>query len=261
MPLKMFHSIKAVNALTKDVEANLAIYKDKDSNFSEFLAEQKCKIIDPHIDESALGGLICKGGTEHDFANARLLWDVLKIPPRIARESRLWVYLTHSVGLDYTRARWPLGSDSAKNLIQIKRHYLADNTSRSLEKDNALSRLWMSAYIASKVESMSHETALSLLLNYAELNKSILDRPTILRSVHVLDAVMVCAKRILDQGNKDFFAYSTKHRHYHQWFMAINLEGGQKLLDAMDRDELQGLVDKLADEAQKNPTKSTTQPT
>ena len=246
MPLKMFRSRKSVKTLTDNVEHNLATYKNGD--FAEFLSTQYYATIDSDFDESVLENeLICSKDPAHDHDNALLLWRMLKITPHIARELRFWILLTHSVGLAYTRARWPLGGDKTKNIRIIKDHYLATDHLRGLERNNALSRLWMSAYIASQVKSLNLGTALDILLRNTDFRANVVERVGLNRSLHVLDAIIMCTKRILDEGDEDFITRRGGNAPYRQWLIELNLEGGQKLLDAMDKAELEKLVNDLAD--------------
>ncbi|MCG8623818.1 MAG: DUF6339 family protein [Proteobacteria bacterium] len=249
MPVKMFRSIKSVDELTATIKKNLPLYKGEGDDFAKFLADQSYATLDIEFDESVFDKLICKPDAVHDFDNALLLWEALKITPRIARETRLWVYLTHSIGLTYTRARWSLGSNDGDNINYIKAHYLADNSPRSLDRNNALSRLWMSAYVADKVKSMNLKEALRVLLHNTDFRENIIGRPTVNRSPRVLDAVMLCAKDIIDKKDEDFFARKGGDGPYRRWLIDLNLVGGQLLLDAMGKAELQKLVNDLADKA------------
>ena len=54
-----------------------------------------------------------------------------------------------------------------------------------------------------------------------------------------------------DNGNESFFSRKDGKKPYIHWLVELNLEGGTTLLDAMNKKDLQALVDRLADEADK----------
>lgn len=43
----------------------------------------------------------------------------------LARDERIWVYLTHTTLLSYARTRWPIPEDNEKAVKHIKSHFFA----------------------------------------------------------------------------------------------------------------------------------------
>ena len=248
MPLEMFRSLSSLQTLDKNVIKNLTLYRD--GEFSEVLKSQKLLTVKPELDMGFFQKLKCSNKASDDFENSILIWKNLKISPRIARESRLWCYLTHTHGLNYTRARYPLVNGDEKDLKSIQTHFLATNELRGIDRDNALSRLWVSAFISSKVQGLEFETALQVLLYQTDFREQLIGHPTIMRSIRTLNEVMCCAKRILlDDGNTEFFQRREHKGQYKTWFHLLDAEGGNRLLDALSASDLAKLVSRLAEQS------------
>ena len=248
MPLEMFRSLSSLQFLDRNVEVNLKLYRDGD--FSDVLHEQKLLPVQNEFNSNFFDDLTYSNQASDDYSNALLIWNNLKITPRLAREARLWCYLTHTHGLRYSRARYPLDKGDENDVKSIKAHFLVNNELRGIDRDNALSRLWISAFIASKVDGLDFEVALQVLLYQTDFREQLIGHPTIMRSVRTLNEVMCCAKRILlDDGNTEFFKRKDHKGQYKTWFHLLDVEGGRVLLDALSARELSKLVLKLASEA------------
>ena len=248
MPLKMFRSSNSLKKLEENISKNINKYREGD--FTDFLDGEHYQILDKNFSEGVLAALKNANGPEHDLDNSLLLWNKLKISPRIARDPRFWVVLTHGCCLRYVRTRWPFSGDEIEDIKVIKKHFLTEGA-RGIDRDNAVSRLWMSSYVASK-PSLDMELALKVLLYKTDFRENLIGRPSVMQSLNTLDAVMATAKRILiDDENESFFSRKDGKGPYRRWLEELNLEGGTTLLDAMNKKDLQALVDRLADEANK----------
>ena len=248
MPLEMFRSLSSLQLLDRSVEANLALYRTGD--FSNFLHNQKLLSVQDDFNPDFFDNLKCTNQASDDYNNALLIWSNLNITPRLAREARLWCYLTHTHGLEYSRARYPLNKGDDNDIKCIKAHFLVNNELRGIDRDNALSRLWVSAFIASKVDGLDFEVALEVLLYQTDFREQLIGHPTIMRSVRTLNEVMCCAKKILlDDGNTEFFKRKDHKGQYKTWFHLLDVEGGRVLLDALSAKELAKKVASLAESA------------
>lgn len=248
MTLQMFRSLSSLQTLSREVEDNLERYRGGD--FAEKLATHKLLSVQDDFSASFFANLKKTNNAADDYDNAILLWDNLKITPRLAREARLWCYLTHTHGLEYSRARYPLNKGHENDLKNIRAHFLVTNELRGIDRDNALSRLWVSAFIASKVRDLSFEVALEVLLHQTDFREQLIGHPTIMRSVRTLNVVMCQAKQILiDENNKKFFQRREHKGQYKTWFHLLDLEGGRVLLDVLSEKDLKKLVKDLAEKA------------
>lgn len=248
MTLQMFRSLSSLQTLSREVEDNLERYRCGD--FAEKLATHKLLSVQDDFSTSFFASLKKTNNAADDYDNAILLWDNLRITPRLAREARLWCYLTHAHGLEYCRARYPLDKGHESDVKNIRAHFLVTNELRGIDRDNALSRLWVSAFIASKVRDLSFEVALEVLLHQTDFREQLIGHPTIMRSSRTLNVVMCQAKQILiDQNNKEFFQRKDHKGQYKTWFHLLDLEGGRVLLDALSEKDLKKLVGNLAEQA------------
>lgn len=248
MTLKMFRSFSSLNVLSCEVEDNIDRYRGGD--FDEKLADHKLLNVRDGFSFSFFNDLKKTNNSSDDYDNAILLWNHLTISPRLAREARLWCFLTHTHGLEYCRARYPLDKGHERDVKNVRAHFLVTNELRGIDRDNALSRLWVSALIASKIRDLSFEVALEVLLYQTDFREQLIGHPTIMRSFRTLNVVMCQAKQILiDDDNKNFFRRRDHKGQYKTWFHLLDLEGGRVLLDALSEKDLKKLVANLAQQA------------
>ncbi len=229
-----------VHDLTREIERNLEKYRDGDfqylksdvSNFIETDYEinhqevEKIKVIDGDFNE-----VQCCLGAFNGLPN---------ISAYLARDQRLWVYLTHIVLLDYTRQRWPIPQDKEKAIKHIKKHFFASGA-RGIERDNAISRLWWMASICSKVEGLTLEKSLTAFLFQSDVRANIVERPTTSQNVVLLSTVI----RKLDQsyqGDKELYG----REKFRTVMKELNLQGGIKLLEVLEPKEVERIVTRCA---------------
>jgi hypothetical protein len=163
-----------------------------------------------------------------------------RVSAYLARDHRLWVYLTHTILLDYSRSRWPIPQDSEKAIAHIKKHFFSSGA-RGIERDNAVSRLWWMASICSKVDGLTLEEALTAFLYQSDVRANIVERPTTSQNVVLLSAVI----------RKLYFSYLDGRELYgREKFRTVmkelNLQGGTKLLEILDPSEVERIVTKCA---------------
>lgn len=103
------------------------------------------------------------------------------ITPYVARDERLWTYLTHTDLLEYTRTRWPIPDDDEKAVKHVKTHFFCIGA-RGIERDNAISRLWWMAYLCDRTPELSLEEALTYFLYQSDVRANIVERPTTSRT-------------------------------------------------------------------------------
>lgn len=135
-----------------------------------------------------------KATTKSEAEDAILLYEALPgLTQQMAAEKRLWVYLGHTVLLDFIRRRFPIPDDDQKAVSHIKRRWFMGNTPMR----DALYSLWFSVSLTideSNPDDKYHLTRI-LLSNYS-LRTTWLT--VILRIPHVLRGILI------------FFA---KHKH------------------------------------------------
>jgi hypothetical protein len=226
--------------LTREIETNIEKYRNGDfqyltsdgSNFIETEYEintqelNKIKTINGDFNE-----VQCCLGAFNGLPN---------ISAYLARDQRLWVYLTHIVLLDYTRHRWPIPQDKERAVKHIKKHFFASGA-RGIERDNAISRLWWMASICSKVEGLTLEKSLTAFLFQSDVRANIVERPTTSQNVVLLSTVI----RKLDQsyqGDRELYG----REKFRTVMKELNLQGGIKLLEVLEPKEVERIVTRCA---------------
>jgi hypothetical protein len=229
-----------VHDLTREIGNNLEKYRSGDFKYLTSVGSNFIET-EYEINEVELSRVTIKDG---DFNEVECCLGVYNGLPNVsaylARDQRLWVYLTHIMFLDYTRQRWPIPQDKEKAILHIKKHFFASGA-RGIERDNAISRLWWMASICSKVEGLTLDKSLTAFLYQSDVRANIVERPTTSQNVVLLSTVI----RKLDQSY-----HSDKELYGREKFRTVmkelNLQGGTKLLEVLDPKEVDRIVTKCA---------------
>jgi hypothetical protein len=222
-----------VESLRQAVPQNLDQYRE--GNFS-FIDLDPGLWIELKVDASdaALYTLMLpSGGEDYEVENCMAVYDYLPtLTPYDARDERLWSYLSHTVFLQYARARWPIPADDGKAVAHIQTHFFA-RSHRQVERDNAVSRLWWMAHLCTRVQGLTQRDALEAFLFRSDVRANIIERPTVAQSTGVFSMIL----RSLVQsysGQKALFERSM----FRKVMVELNSIGGFKLLDALPDPEL-----------------------
>jgi hypothetical protein len=165
-----------VDSLRSDIAKNIDAYCSGD--FSEVMQTGEWEIeLDLQADLAPLGKLDPAGTPAAEIANSRLVWQALhRLSPTLACEEGIWVRLTHVECLDYARARWiPKGADNDAVKKSVGDHFFAA-TLTARRDDNAISRLWWSAYIANLAMPDSDLKALDTILKKSDIRSNFIER-------------------------------------------------------------------------------------
>jgi hypothetical protein len=161
MKARFIKAVKTQELVTK-IEENLEAYRT--GNF-DFLLNDSGYFFetDLEIDELKLATVQCSQDNHREVDNCILLFQAMgTMSHYLARDERLWVYLTHTYLLNYSRTRWPIPADNEKAIKHIKAHFFCIGA-RGIERDNAASRLWWLASLCSRADGISFQEALTLL--------------------------------------------------------------------------------------------------
>lgn len=190
------------------------------------------------VDDAALASLrIADDGGAREEENCATCYRALTgLTPYEARDERFWAYLTHTHLLDYTRSRWPIPEEDDAAIGHIATHFFAKDK-REIERGNAASRLWWMAHLCHRIQGLSLEDSLTVLLYRSDVRANIIERPTASQSTEVFSAIMkklhasyMSEKKLFDR---------TKFRFL---MVRINSIGGVKLLDCMSERQLSDLI-------------------
>lgn len=235
MKARLLKSATAAELLS-EIESNLDLYRKGDFNSLTSDTRQFIEV-DLEIDEQKLSSITCSKNDLREVENCRAMIDAMKnLTPYLARDSRLWTYLTHTELLAYSRERWPIPSKDEEAIPHIKNHFFAVDA-RGFERNNAASRLWWIAYLCGRADGLTLDEALKCLLYRADVRAAILERPTTSQSVPVFSEIL---KTFNESYKKDKSLFDRKQ--YRPWMKHINLRGGVTLLSALDKNSIASII-------------------
>lgn len=245
------HVIKRglVAELRDKIDQNLDRYLHGD--FNDMLpAEHVIPVKDTSVDIERLSLMSAKSGGEIDAENSLLVHDALKGMSRyLARDERVWVWLTHGPCLQYARDRWLNEvTDKTKLRSLIRDHFFATGA-RGFERNNAIACLWWWAEIVSYYPHSDIKSALNVFLHQTDVRASIIERPTSSQS-----AFTPIMNILMEKYNSDekvsFFKREKGHTAvYRRWLAEINRHGGIQLYEALPEQQVTSLFRELAEKA------------
>jgi hypothetical protein len=226
MKARFFKAVKVQELLAK-VDENLESYRA--GNF-DFLVNDPANYFETNLEINVdkLSQINCEKDSLKEIENCMLMYEAMgKISHYLARDERLWIYLTHTFLLSYVRKRWPIPDDDEKAIKHIKNHLFCIGA-RGIERDNASSRLWWMASLCDRTKGLSLEDALACLLFQSDVRANIVERPTTSQNIHIFSAVL---KKLNESYKTDQKLFERdRFRSVMKW---LNLAGGVKLLGAL----------------------------
>lgn len=226
-----------VKELLANIAENLDSYRKGNFDFLETDASYFFEST-LEIDMEALAKISCDKGNLREVDNCMLMYDAMGgMSHYLARDERLWIYLTHTVLLSYTRARWPIPDDDEKAIKHIRTHFFCIGA-RGIERDNSASRLWWLASLCSRAGTISFEDALTCFLYQSDVRANIVERPTTSQNIHVFSAIL----------KKLHYSYITNKKlfereRFRPFMKEINLIGGIRLLAALPESAISCILD------------------
>lgn len=185
-----FAKYELVARLKNSIHENLNLYRD--GEFSSFFSEDNVRDIAAYnVDTTRLATILPPVGTDlKDVENSNIVYLALQgITPYIAKDERLWVYLTHMDHIDYVRARWPIPDNDEYAIRRIRDHFFAISD-RGFKRNNAISRLWWNGHMATKCTDAPITKVLEVLVSYTDVREQVVGRPTTSNSNAVFSAIM-----------------------------------------------------------------------
>jgi hypothetical protein len=189
------------------------------------------------IDEFLLTGAHCQGG-DRDIENCLLISQGIEgLTPYLARDERIWVYLTHTILLNYTRERWPIPENDEDAIKYISAHFFSKGI-RGTMRANSVSRLWWAAHLSNKVEDLSLEESLHTLLYKKDVRGAIIERPTISRNSVIFSSVIKVMNDSYKTEDKELFNREVNRKSMKK----LNFVAGAKLLQGMQEEDVLNIV-------------------
>jgi len=242
---------KQLNELYENIDVNLDEYLHGD--FKEYINNEE--FTHQHDGQSfnvdKLNSI--SGGRDDDAKNARIIFDALEgLSPFLAKDMRFWAYLSHTYLFEYVKERWPIKEEWTREqkLHHIRTHYFVLNKSydREIERDNAVSRLWWTAFIAKKMPKIEFSEAINMLFRDLDVLSSMFGRPSLSTNKNLLFSVM---NRMNESQNND--RALIKNRIYRNFFKDINIFGGSRIIPAMSDYNLDKALDGMQQKIIGNP--------
>jgi hypothetical protein len=222
-----------VSSLRDSIKNNLELYRH--GNF-EALISNNISTLNGNvlIDDFLLKDLHCNNG-DRDIENCLLISQgIVGLTPYLARDERIWAYLTHTILLDYTRERWSIPEDDDDAIKFISAHFFSKGN-RDTMRSNAVSRLWWAAHLSSKVKDLSLEDALNILLYTQDIRGAIIERPTVSINSAIFSSVIKVMNDSYNTKEKKFLNREVNRNSMKD----LNFIAGAKLLQGMsDKDVL-----------------------
>lgn len=218
-----------INELFSHIPDNLNLYRS--GIFEPLLSDPGNYIeINIGINDELISQIDCDTKEPREVENCKLILEAMgELTPYLARDERLWIYLTHTFLLNYSRKRWPLPNNDEKAINHIKTHFFVMGA-RGFERDNAASRLWWMAHLCNRVEGMTIGDALTSLLHDSDVRANIIERPTTSQHVHVFSTIL---KKLYESYKTDRALFNRDK--FRPIMKRLNLAGGVKLLGALDQ--------------------------
>lgn len=229
--------------LTSKISENLESYRSGNFNF---ITDDPAHYFETDLDiqEATLSEISCSNGDFQEVECCMKMYGALGDVSRyLARDERLWVYLSHTFLLGYARARWPIPADDNLAIKHIKTHFFCEGA-RGVERDNVASRLWWMASLCNRTEGMSLEEALTCFLHQSDVRANIVERPTTSQNVRVFSAVL----KKLNESYKTDKALFTREK-FRSVMKGLNLRGGVKLLAALPEAKILHILDECIAQA------------
>ena len=243
---------KALDALQKDVEANLDKYQSGNRWIDQYFIEKETPkyYFDTGIEVPDYELVI--GGPETDFENAKILFEAFhgKLNPVQASDLRLWAYLAHVQHWEYMNNRWKVNvpdededpddgkkSPREKALERVKNRYFYNY---GLGKDyvrQGIARLYWSVYLTYDEGNENPYEYTELLFTKQDVLVNIGER-SYGRNRTIALAAMKELKKHPDLSREDTRLF----------FAKLNQAGAITVLDFLDEDQATQLCKRLMDE-------------
>lgn len=236
MKARFFRS-PVVQRLGASIQDNLELYRT--GTFDAFIDEPANYFeAELSIKEEILATICCEKDNFNEVDSCMKMYHSLcGISQYLARDERLWVYLSHASLLTYTRIRWPIPTNNEKAIKHIQAHFFCAGA-RGIERDNSASRLWWMASLCNRAAGIQLTEALTCFLHQSDVRANIVERPTTSQNVTIFSAVL---KRLNQSYNGDKALFDREK--FRAIMKELNLRGGVKLLAALPEPTIERILD------------------
>lgn len=242
-----YYTSDAVDYLEANIAKNLDWYYGSHSEPADFLAN--CKTRTSEIIANQFGNFLETDEIDPhktDAKNALIVYNALsELTPHQASISRLWIYLCHTEAKEYVTGRWYIARRKTidEDVKNVRNHFFVSND-RSLIRDNAISRLWWLGKIAVDVDHSEPEKFLEITLHKQDVRSALIERPSTSRNRNVLKAIYAVMCKYWENDGELFI-----RDNFRKWMVNLNRRGGVILFDALNKTELDKILNEEAEKA------------
>lgn len=232
-----------VQELMSKISENLEFYRN--ANF-DFMTNDPAHYFETDLDlqEDLLSTISCDKDDLKEVECCMKMYQALgEISHYLARDERLWVYLSHTFLLGYARTRWPIPTDDKEAIKHIRTHFFCVGA-RGVERDNVASRLWWMASLCNRTAGMSLEDALICFLHQSDVRANIIERPTTSQNIRVFSAVLT---KLNESYKSDKTLFNREK--FRSVMKGLNLKGGVKLLGALPEPRIMHILEECIAQA------------
>lgn len=232
-----------VKELMAEISENLESYRNGDF---DSMTNDPTHYFETDLDirDDILSAISCEKSDFKEVKCCMQMYQALgKISHYLARDERLWVYLSHTLLLEYARTRWPIPTDDEKAIAHIKNHFFCVGA-RGVERDNVASRLWWMASLCNRTVDITLEDALTCFLHQSDVRASIIERPTTSQNVRVFSAIL---KKLNESYKTDRTLFIREK--FRPVMKELNLRGGVKLLGALSETRIMHILEECIAQA------------
>lgn len=242
MKARFLKSAKVQELMSK-ISENLEFYRN--GNFDSMTNDPAHYFeTDLDIQEDMLSAISCDKDDLKEVECCMKMYQALgEVSHYLARDERLWVYLSHTFLLGYARTRWPIPTDDEEAIKHIRTHFFCVGA-RGVERDNVASRLWWMASLCNRTAGMSLEDALICFLHQSDVRANIIERPTTSQNIRVFSAVL---KKLNESYKSDKTLFNREK--FRSVMKGLNLRGGVKLLGALPEPRIMHILEECIAQA------------
>ncbi len=112
--------IAKVRELIEEINSSLDIYRNGDFSYLSINIANYFET-KHEINGEMLSAIYCDEDDDREVENCKIIHKAMNgLSPYLARDERIWVYLSHTELLEYSRKRWPIPDDDDKVHIPVK---------------------------------------------------------------------------------------------------------------------------------------------
>lgn len=235
-----YMSSDTVDILKDGISENIERYRSGD--FKELMGEGDWSIeLEFEADLSPLEYLDPSSSPDAEISNSKKVWQALsRLPPALAYEEGIWVRLTHVECLEFSRTRWLKDAQEEKLSGLIRLHFFANGLTGRRD-DNALSRLWWNAYIASRVAPHTTIDPLETMLRTADTRMNLVERSRLASRTQLSAGIL----RLIHSSS-----WIRQHeQNFRSFMIVLNKMGGGMVFEALAAPEIDNFMNDCAHRA------------